>query len=99
MWLTITYVPPVVPRRETKEVHHYHNNGGSDLATVAITAAAITAMSNNSHAQPQQIVINTQEPNGEVAKTVISNQGIVIAPKEKPLKFDMVNDCYKWVCD
>ena len=99
---TYTYVPPVVPRRETKEVRHYHNNGGADLATVAITAAAITAMSNNSHAsqQPQQIVINTQEPNGDVSKTVVvSNQGLVSTPKEKPIKFEIVNDCDKWVCD
>lgn len=97
---TYTYVPPVVPRRETKEVHHYHSNGGSDLATVAITAAAITAMSNNAHAQPQQVVINTSGQTPDQDKTVVvSNQGVVVTPKEKPLKFDMVNDCYKWVCD
>lgn len=97
---TYTYVPPAVPRRETKEVHHYHNSGGSDLATVAITAAAITAMSNNAHAQPQQVVINTSGQTPDQDKTVVvSNQGVVITPKEKPLKFDMVNDCYKWVCD
>lgn len=97
---TYTYVPPVVPGRETKEVHHYRNNGGSDLATVAITAAAITAMSNNSHAQPQQVVINTSGQTPDQDKTVVvSNQGVVVTSKEKPLKFDMVNDCYKWICD
>lgn len=92
------YVPSVTKEKEV--VHHYHNSGGSDLATVAITAAAITAMSNNAHAQPQQVVINTSGQTPDQDKTVVvSNQGVVVTPKEKPLKFDMVNDCYKWVCD
>lgn len=94
---TYTYVPTPV-----REVHHYHNSGASDIATVAITAAALSSMSNNAHAQApsQPIIINTSSSDDNANKTVVvATQGTVMVPREKPIKFEMVNDCYKWVCD